>query len=212
MKTRARIVEAARGLFNEQGYGAVTTSALADHCGIAEGNLWYHFKTKRALLDALGERFAEAIEARLALTPGADPVASYVRLLDVMMAEFRNFRFFYRDQAAYGEHADVVRVRAPEWIEQTYRQIEEHLAALVQGGQLDWPGERLRDLAINATIVLRYGLEHYRELGEPTDAGSGVVARILARHLTLFEQRLAPKAAADIHAAIAQIEAEALAA
>lgn len=217
MKTRAkgtkeRIVEAARGLFNEHGYGAVTTSALAQHCGIAEGNLWYHFKTRRALLDALGDRFAEAIEARLALTPGADPVASYVRLLDVMMAEFRNFRFLYRDQAAYGEHADVVRTRAPEWIERTYRQIEAHLAALARSGQLDWPGERLRDLAINATIVLRYGLEHYRELGEPTGAGSGVVARTLARHLTLFEHRLAPRAAADLHAAIERIEAEALAA
>lgn len=212
MKTRDRIVEAARALFNEAGYGAVTTAALAEHCGIAEGNLWYHFKTRRALLDALGERFGEAVEARLALVPDADPVASYVRLLGAMMAEFREFRFLYRDQQAYGEHADRVRALAPQWIERTYAQIEAHLGALAGAGLLDWPGDQLRDLAINATIVLRYGLDHYRELGEPTGEGSGVVARTLARHLTLFEHRLAAEAAARLHAAIERIEAEALAA
>ena len=53
LKTRDRIVEAARRLFNERGYGEVTTAALASHLGTAEGNLRYHFKTKRALLEAI---------------------------------------------------------------------------------------------------------------------------------------------------------------
>jgi AcrR family transcriptional regulator len=207
MKTRERIVEQARLLFNEQGYDAVTTAALAAHCGIAEGNLWYHFKTKRALLDAVGEGFAQAIEARLALLPEGDPVDAYVRLLGVTMAEFRDYRFLYRDQPSYGEHAAAVRAKAPEWIERTFAQIEAHLAALADAGLLDWPRERLRDLAINATIILRYGLEHYRELGEPTGEGSGAVARTLARHLTLFEHRLAPEAARQLQAAIERIEA-----
>ena len=98
IKTRDRIVEVARGLFNEQGYGAVSTAALAEACGIAEGNLWYHYKTRRALLDAIGERFALAIEARLALRPASDPVGDYAAMVSAMMAEFRDFRFLYRDQ------------------------------------------------------------------------------------------------------------------
>jgi hypothetical protein len=85
-------------------------------------------------------------------------------------------------------------------------------AALASDGLLDWPREQLRDLAINATIILRHGLEHYRELGEPTGAGSGSVRRTLLRHLTLFEHRLAPAAAKELHAAIGRIESEALAA
>ena len=47
--TRERIVDTALRLFNSQGYGAVTTAALAAQCGIAEGNLWYHFKTRSAV-------------------------------------------------------------------------------------------------------------------------------------------------------------------
>lgn len=213
MQTRARILETARHLYNEQGYGAVSTAVLAAACGIAEGNLWYHFKTRRALLDALGEGFAAVIEARLALrVDTADPVADYARMLQAIMAEFRDYRFLYRDQPAYGKHAAAVQAMAPLWIEQTYRQLEGRLAALVAAQLLDWPGSRLRDLAINATIILRYGLEHFQELGEPTRQGTGAVRRTLLRHLTLFEHRLNPAAAARLHAAIERIEAEALAA
>lgn len=209
--TRDRIVEEARQLFNEQGYEQVTTAALAAHVGIAEGNLWYHFKTKRALLDALGARYAEVIEARFLLTPGADAVASYARLLETIMSEFRAFRFLYRDQRGYGQLADQIAENAPRWLEMTFLQLEAHLAALVDAGLLDWPREQLRDVAINATIILRYGLEHYRELGVPVGQGSGAVQRTLKRHLTLFEHRLAPPAAMRINAALAAIEAEVLA-
>lgn len=212
MKTRDRIVVTALGLFNRLGYGAVTTAALAGECGIAEGNLWYHFKTRAALLDAIGERFAAAIEKRLAMRPGDDPLGDYAALLATVMAEFRRFRFLYRDQQAYGEEAAKIRANAPQWLEATFDQIEAYLDALVAVRLLDWPPERLRDLAINATIILRYGLEHYRELGEPITEGSGAVRRTLKRHLTLFEHRLDPLAAEQLHAAIEAMEAEALAA
>ena len=212
MKTRDRIAETARVLFNEQGYGAVSTAALAAACHIAEGNLWYHYKTKRALLDAIGERFAAAIEARLALRPAGDPAGDYAALVTAMMAEFRDFRFLYRDQQSYGEHAEVVRQNAPDWTRRTFDQLELYLAALVDAGELDWPRERLRDLAVNATIILRYGLEHYHEMGEATGSGTGSVQRTLRRHLTLFEHRLAPAAAQHLYAAIERIEIAALAA
>jgi AcrR family transcriptional regulator len=212
MKTRDRIVATALERFNADGYGAVSTAALAAACGIAEGNLWYHFKTRAALLDAIGERFAAAIEQRLSLRPGGDPVQDYARLLAAVMAEFRAFRFLYRDQQSYGEDMQIVRENAPRWLMATFDQVEAFLTALVSAGLLDWPRERLRDLAVNATIILRYGLEHYRELGEPTGAGQGAVRRTLLRHLTLFEHRLDPAAAQRLHSAIAAMEDAALAA
>lgn len=208
MRTRDRIVVTAQGLFNEAGYGAVTTALLAERLGMAEGNLWYHFKTKRALLNAIGERFAASVTARLTLMPEGDPVARYIRMLRAIMAEFRDFRFLYRDQPAYGDHATVIAENAADWTRQTFAQIEAHLAALVGAGLLNLPRERLPDLAINATILLRFGLEHEREMGTPTASGTGAVRRTLLRHLTLFEHALAPAAAAELKAAIEAIEAE----
>jgi AcrR family transcriptional regulator len=209
MRTRDRIIATALSLFNEAGYGAVTTATLAERLGMAEGNLWYHFKTKRALLDAIGQRFADQITRRLALQPDSDPVASYARLMRTMMAEFRDFRFLYRDQPAYGEHAAAIAENAPRWTRQTFAQIEAHLTALVAAGLLELPRERLADLATNATILLRYGLEHERELGVPTASGTGAVRRTLLRHMTLFSHALAPTALAELTAAIDAIEAEA---
>lgn len=207
MRTRDRIVAAARALFNEQGFGAVTTAALAAHCGMSEGNLWYHFKTKRDLMEAVADQFAATIDARLELRPDpiGDGIADYARLIGSLMEEFRLFRFLYRDQAAYGEHAPVIARRAPEWIEGTFAQIEAHLARLVDEGRLDWPRAGLRDLSINATIILRYGLEHYRELGEPTGTGTGAVRRAMERHLTLFQHALEPAAATRLRASLAEI-------
>lgn len=213
MKTKDRIVAEALTLFNERGYGNVSTAALAAQLGIAEGNLWYHYKTKRAVLDAIAARFATTIEARLQIVPQAagDPVTGYGALLRALIREFRAFRFLYRDQPSYGEHVDVIAQAAPDWIARTYAQLEAHYAALVEAELLDWPRDRLRDLAVNATIILRYGLEHFRELGEPTAEGSGAVKRTLLRHLTLFEERLETGAAARLRDAIDRIDAEALA-
>lgn len=206
---RAQILATARRLYNERGYGAVTTAALAEACAIAEGNLWYHFKTRRALLEAIAAQFASAVERRLALRPAArDPVGDYAALVGCIMAELRDFRFLYRDQHAYGDHVEPIASHARAWLQGTVAQVQAHFAALVDAGLLEWERARLPDLAINATILIRYGLDHDRELGEPTGAGTGAVPRVLKRHLTLFEHRLVPEAAIRLRAAVDAIGSE----
>lgn len=209
MKTRDKIVHEARLLFNAQGYGNVTTAALAAHLGIAEGNLWYHFKTKRAILSEIAGQYAKAIEARLALTPNVrgDVIADYTGLLHAVIVEFRAFRFLFRDQNDYGEHAEPISTHAREWLERTYAQLHAYLGAMAAGGILQWHKEGLLDLAVNATIILRYGLDHYRELGEATEEGSGAVQKTLLRHLTLFEHALRPEAAEQLRQSIDRIDA-----
>ena len=79
MKTRDRILETARDLFNARRFGNVTTAELAAECGIAEGNLWYHFKNKRALLEAITERFLTDVEDRLSRLPSDPDLSGGVR-------------------------------------------------------------------------------------------------------------------------------------
>ncbi|MFD1702482.1 TetR/AcrR family transcriptional regulator [Methylopila henanensis] len=54
--TRDRILNATLVLFNDRGPDRVTTAEIARTVGINEGNLYYHFKTKEALLQALFKR------------------------------------------------------------------------------------------------------------------------------------------------------------
>ena len=209
MKTRDRIILEARRLFNSQGFGNVTTASLAAHLGMAEGNLWYHFKSKRSLLDAISEEFVTAIEQRIAISPApdADILDEYGRLLEHYLPELSEYRFLYRDQSDYGEHNEIILERLPGWYEATIAQFETFFTAMCDVGFLDWPKDHLRELAINVAIILRYNLEFMRETGQPALTGSGAIHRTFTRHLTLFERHLKPEAARHLHRTIDAIDA-----
>ena len=55
VRTRDRILIASLALFNDKGLDRVTTAEIARSVAINEGNLYYYFKTKEALLRALFE-------------------------------------------------------------------------------------------------------------------------------------------------------------
>ena len=50
---RADILDAARELFGSKGYTVTSIADLADALGVTKGALYYHFKSKEAILDAL---------------------------------------------------------------------------------------------------------------------------------------------------------------
>lgn len=50
--TRDRLLSAGRELFTTVGYHGTTTPILAERAGVAEGTIYRHFKSKRALLNA----------------------------------------------------------------------------------------------------------------------------------------------------------------
>lgn len=206
MKTRERILNTARDRFNAERFGNVTIADLAAACGIAEGNLWYHFKNKRALLEALSDGFLEDVEIRLALRP-ASPTAildDYARMLMALMSEIRRYRFLYRDQADYGEHSDRLLERLPGIYRDTHTQFLTFLHGLVKAGHLELHPERLPALATNIVIILRYHLEFLRESGKDSAIGSGAVRSAVQQHLTLFESHLKPPALSQLRAALDQ--------
>ena len=51
-KTRDQILAASLVLFNQRGFGAVTTASIAEQADVLEGTLWYHFRSKKDILAA----------------------------------------------------------------------------------------------------------------------------------------------------------------
>lgn len=49
--TRERIINAAKDLFEQNGYAATTTRAIAERAGVSEVTLFRHFETKRNLFE-----------------------------------------------------------------------------------------------------------------------------------------------------------------
>ncbi|MDR3122930.1 MAG: TetR/AcrR family transcriptional regulator [Treponema sp.] len=63
--TRQEILSAAKKLFNERGYNAVSVQDIAGALGISKGNLTYHFKKKENIVEAI-----------IAESPGGPPDAA----------------------------------------------------------------------------------------------------------------------------------------
>ena len=55
-ETRARIIEAARSLIGEQGYEAMTASALVEKAGVSKGGLYHHFDRLTDVIVAVYEQ------------------------------------------------------------------------------------------------------------------------------------------------------------
>jgi AcrR family transcriptional regulator len=58
-----QILDAAEDVFAAEGYEATTTNLIAARAGISPGSLYQYFSNKRAIADALGERYIQRIAA-----------------------------------------------------------------------------------------------------------------------------------------------------
>ncbi len=78
--TRAALLREARLAFASAGYEAAATEEIVRRAEVTRGALYYHFKDKRALFEAVVEevarRIAEAVDQKAA--PAADPVTALV--------------------------------------------------------------------------------------------------------------------------------------
>jgi AcrR family transcriptional regulator len=64
-RKRERLLAAARSLFAERGYAATTTAQLARAAGVAEGTVFHHFASKRALLEAVASEYGRGLAERM---------------------------------------------------------------------------------------------------------------------------------------------------
>lgn len=62
---REHVVDVAIALLDADGLDALTMRKLATHLGVQAGALYWHFASKRALLDTMADRFIEGIAADL---------------------------------------------------------------------------------------------------------------------------------------------------
>lgn len=99
LSTRDRIIEASLALLNEKGPDRVTTAEIARTVGINEGNLYYHFKTKEALLVALFQQLeADAIAFSSAI--GGNEIteaAAYAAFMRDWFSIVWTHRYMFRD-------------------------------------------------------------------------------------------------------------------
>ena len=158
-KTRDRLLEASLVLFNERGFGAVTTASIAEKSGVLEGSLWYHFRTKKDILAAHIELLQQVFEDANLDADATDPetiIAGIFASYDVIW----DFRYILRDD--FGAVIDV-----DEPILQTAKVINDFLDTWTEGrirhadehGLLDMRPSDMEDLSEIILVIGRYWLD-----------------------------------------------------
>jgi AcrR family transcriptional regulator len=64
--TRTALLEAARELFSDPGYAAVSTEEIVQAAGVTRGALYHHFRDKRDLFAAVVEQVEQEVVERVA--------------------------------------------------------------------------------------------------------------------------------------------------
>ena len=88
LSTRERIVAAANTLFYREGIRSVSVDAVAEEAGITKRSLYYHFKSKDEILDAVIALRLANTAAMLSAWAEADedPAARIGRFIDMLIA------------------------------------------------------------------------------------------------------------------------------
>ena len=84
---RARILEAAAGVFAAHGFDGATTAAVCRAAGIGSGTLFHYFPDKRALFTALFAEDLERLPEVLAALDRTDPLAALLALVEHRAAD-----------------------------------------------------------------------------------------------------------------------------
>jgi len=187
-ETKKRIIEEARLTFNALRYGRVTTASLAKKLGLAEGNLWYHFKTKRELLAVIQADFITDTQALLVSgEPDEDPIEAYCVFLKAWRDLFSRYLFVFRDRADYGAHSPELIEIFPKLYGLLDARVAHLFGSLAKEGLLPIRNDEIPDLAFNTVLITRYYFEFQAERLSVTDGSlnAGPDAAVL-QHQTLF--------------------------
>ena len=158
-KTRDKLLEASLILFNERGFGAVTTASIAQKAGVLEGSLWYHFRTKKDILLAHIALLQQVFEGTNLDADSSDAdtiIAGIFASYDVIW----DFRYILRDD--FGAVLD-----ADEPALQTTRLINDFLDTWTEGriqhaqdhGILHIEADRMEDISEIILVIGRYWLD-----------------------------------------------------
>ncbi|MCU4676630.1 TetR family transcriptional regulator [Catenovulum sp. 2E275] len=160
LETRNQLLDAAEEVFYTKGYAQTTLMDVANHCGMTRGAIYWHFKNKVDLFEAMVDRVRTPLDA-LAEEPAdeneADPLKkmrefSIQFLKDVCHDEQRRrvFTILFHRFETNGEVSELDQRQQTAFCECTDR-IERGLKNAVNKGQLP------QDLDTKKAALIKHG-------------------------------------------------------
>lgn len=106
-RTRQAVLDTARNLFLEHGFDATSLQHIADTMGVTKANVYYYFKTKIAILEALLAPTVAALTERL---DAAERITGRAERVDHLITTWvEQVVTAYRTLAPMSRHDPIVR-------------------------------------------------------------------------------------------------------
>ena len=169
VKTRDRILKTALALFNDEGEAQVSTVEIAGVLEISPGNLYYHFKGKEAIIEALFDDYEEEIRQVLSA-----PIKRALSIEDnwiyiyIIFEEINDFRFFYNNLTGILERCPELRSRFARLLRLKEETAGSILSALESEGVISISRKERDALAARFAAHLTFWLQfvNLSELGD----------------------------------------------
>lgn len=117
---RNEILDTAEELFNQAGYEKTSTIDIVKKMKVAQGTLYYYFKSKDALANALIERQMDRIRELFAQVAHAPHLSAYQKIAWVFVFELDD-PTGHIEIFKYLEHANNAALRQKQYIQMIYK-------------------------------------------------------------------------------------------
>lgn len=124
LETRDRILDAAEDVFNESGYSNTTLNEIAEAAGVTRGAIYWHFKNKEDLFQAMCLRIRVPMDALIEgiVEKGVnDPIAQLIRTHETIMLEVINNPHYRKvlnilfHKCEFTRETDQIVIQQKEW-------------------------------------------------------------------------------------------------
>ncbi|MFK7843045.1 MAG: TetR family transcriptional regulator [Sphingorhabdus sp.] len=199
--TADRILDASRRAFNAKGYAATSVTEIAAALDMSQGNLTYHFPTKRDLTTALEDDLLLLMKDHRTAPKTGILADEYIdHLLFGMQLTWR-YRFLLRDRMHYA--GEPVGRRPDSELNADYDGLIALLKRIDKDGLFaEDKGQSIDVLGRSLWIVSRYWVDHLRELEGLEQVGWDDQKRGIEHHLAVLFPYLKASAQREFKAAL----------
>ncbi len=156
MKTKEKILETARILFNTHGISAISSKSIAEEMGISYGNLCYHFPKKDDIILQLYLNMQKNVEQQFKnIKEEVINLEFMLSRLKILFEEIYKYKFIYLGITKVVRHFDHIKKHAQDQFDQRWNILDTISGFLIANGYMKaFKDEKQKDMLIHALLMV----------------------------------------------------------
>jgi AcrR family transcriptional regulator len=159
-RTAERILEVSLELFNRFGEPNVSTTLISSEMHISPGNLYYHYPAKEELINALLDRYTQALYPLLYASDGVRDVEDAWFFMHSLFEHIWQYRFLYRDINDLLSKNRHLETRFQEVLKNKAQSLRTLLDSMNRSGALRMDSREAAPTAASMVVLLTYWLSY----------------------------------------------------